>query len=452
MSPATEDGGDPPETLRQAIKASMRLREAIRATDEDALKLEHATALGLKHWVVDEDMLIDSTTLLQRLPAPEKMLTQTSCEVSAMDDTPTDDQAVARASGGAVVFGHCIGFHGSSKSVKTAILQTPIEWELETPTMSTDVAEAWFASASDANDFQVAVHSSGHARPLRDGSHLPPRGSSGVTYCREWTTAKDFLFDYSLHVHSGTSHVGGSFWKTTMCPADQAPKDLSMNYSSFPYQSRVDACESTLQDELRTRCNTTTQIECTGPDALSVAIFKQRLALDCATWHVIDYPTTHIGVWDLLAAAGYEQAANLVRDAGLDLVAGCEMIPDVEAAVHAVYTEAWVTNPTFGTHMKCTNVGCADDADETIAQLLDAATAGKIDDRALVDITSLALRYGPLFEETSMANYMRDRHLHTSNMVAETQMPIFNSFAVKHLLDGFPLELMNGDAGMVNDK
>ncbi|EQC36855.1 hypothetical protein SDRG_05685 [Saprolegnia diclina VS20] len=474
MSPTTEDEGNLRETLGLAIETSMRPQEAIRATDEDTLNLavepfnKHATALGLKYWIVDRDMLSDSTTLFQRLPVLEKMLTQMSCEVSAVEDAPSDDQVVARASGGAALFGHCFGYSGSSRGIETAILQPPAECELEAPTISTGTIEVWFASAGEAKDFGATVQANGCAETPTDACYLPRRGSAvaHMTYARaplksfelaamlapltesamaeaasitDEATAKDFLLDYGSHVRSGIFHVGGIFWKTVhistdvdvmtaqlkaKCPAGQAPDDLSINYSSFPDQSRVDACESTLEDELRTPCNITTQIECTGPDAMSVAIFKQRLALDRATWHVIDYPTTRVRVWDLLAAAGCDRAATLVCDAWLDLVEESEMTPDVEAAVHAVYTEAWLHDSTFGTNSKRTSAKSAKKAAQIIAKQLNAATTGNIDSKALVDAILLALRFDTQFERTFLVDCMQDPRLHTAlrRLVAANDM------------------------------
>ncbi|KDO19247.1 hypothetical protein SPRG_15121 [Saprolegnia parasitica CBS 223.65] len=471
--PANDDIGLT-ETLRQAVEASMHLQGAIRATNEAAINLavghfnKHASALALQHWVVDQSKLTDSTTLLQRLPVLEKMLTQMRCEVSVVGDAPSDDQVIARASGGAALFGHCFGFRGSSKGVAMTILQPPIECELEAPTMRTGIAEVWFASAVEAKAFCTAVRSSGHAKAPRDDTHLPPYMASvvQVNYAcvplksfdldvlsapltasamaeaasvTDAASAKEFLYDFGSHVRSGIFHVGGIFWKTVdistdvdvataqlqaICPARLAAGDLSINYSSFPYQSRIDACERTLQNKLRTRCNVTTLIECTGPDALSVAIFQQRLALDRTTWHVIGFPTTRVGVWDLLAAAGLERAANLVRDAWLDLVSGCAMTPDVAAAVSAVYTDAWVADPAFGTECKRTNVSSADEAERTIAQMLDAATTGNVDGLALVEVILLALRFDSTLKGTVLVDCMRDPRLHTAlrRLVAASDM------------------------------
>ncbi|EQC29146.1 hypothetical protein SDRG_13018 [Saprolegnia diclina VS20] len=96
MSSATKDEGDLTETLRQATESSVHLQDALMTTEEDVINLAveqfNKTALGLQHWVVDQSKLLDSTMLLQRLPVLDKMLAQMSCEVSAVDAAPSDDQ------------------------------------------------------------------------------------------------------------------------------------------------------------------------------------------------------------------------------------------------------------------------------------------------------------------------------------------------------------------------
>ncbi|KDO33027.1 hypothetical protein SPRG_01843 [Saprolegnia parasitica CBS 223.65] len=414
------------DTLGDAIAATIRLQDAVGRANEEEIDVavsqfnELASALGVLHWIVDDFKRQDPWTLVQRLLVLEKMLKKISDQVSAVDVAPTDDDVVARASGGAALFGHCFGFSGSPKGVEAAIVQPPTHCVLAAPTLGRDITDAWFPSTAAAKNFCAAVRSSGPA-PHPD---LPLRGRSvvHVTYATvpmksfnldvlsvpltasamaeaasvtNVATAEDFLLEYGSHVCSGTFHVGGIIWKTVhvttrsdeatallqaACPA-MASCDFSIDYSSFPYQSSIDVCKSTLPDELKTRCEIATEIQCTGPDALSFAIFEQRLALDPATWHIVDRPTTRVGVWELLAAAGFERAATLVRDAWVALVSGSDLHSDVAAAVHAAHVEAWLTDRTFGTELKHTRVDSADAAAETIARQIDAATMSSTDER-----------------------------------------------------------------------
>ncbi|KDO26851.1 hypothetical protein SPRG_08142 [Saprolegnia parasitica CBS 223.65] len=418
------------ETLCDTIEASVHLHGAVRGGYEDEINVavahfnQLASALGVSHWIVDDNKLQDSCTLLQRLPILEKMLAQISYQVSATDVAPTADDVVARASGAAALFGHCFGF-----------------------------SEAWFPSAAAAKNVCAAVRSSDPA-PHCD---LPLRGKSvvHVTYATvpmksfnldvlsvpltasameeaasvtDVATAEAFLLGYGSHVCSGTFHVGGIIWKTVhvttksdeatallqaVCPAMESC-DFSINYSSFPYQSSIDVCESTLPDELKTRCEIATEIQCTGPDALSFAIFEQRLALDPATWHIIDRPMMRVSVWELLAAAGLKRAAALVRDAWVALVSGSDLHSDVAAAVHTVHAEAWQTDRTFGTELKHWRVDCADDAAVAIAHQVDAATADTVESRALVDLILLALRFDAEFHQTFLVDSLRDPRLHAA--------------------------------------
>ncbi|EQC28653.1 hypothetical protein SDRG_13530 [Saprolegnia diclina VS20] len=450
------------ETLAEAIEASAHLQDAVRAGHEDEINevVAHfnqlASALGVSHWIVSDDMLLDSPTLLLRLPVLDKMLTQMSYQVSATDVTPTDDDVVARASGGAALFGYCLGFPGSSKGVEAAILQPPTHCTLEAPTLGRDFRDTWFPSAAAAKDFCAAVRSS---RPTRHCGiyDLPLRGTSvvHVAYAivpmkafaldvlstpltasavadgarvTDVVTAQNFLFDYGSHVCSGVFHVGGIIWKKVQvstttdeatallqaaCPA-MGSCDFSINYSSFPYQSCIDVCESTLHDARQTRCDIMTEIKCTGPDALSFAIFEQRLVLDPATWHVIVRPTTRVGVWDLLAAAGFERAASLVRDAWLDLVSKRDLPSDVAAAVRAVYVEVWLHDPTIGTELKHTRVACANAAAVAISHLFDASTADTVESKALVDVALLALRFDIEFHQTFLVDWLCEPRLHAA--------------------------------------
>ncbi|KDO24336.1 hypothetical protein SPRG_10413 [Saprolegnia parasitica CBS 223.65] len=450
------------QTLEEAIKASHDLQAAIRAVDKGMIVLAASRfnapvkVMGLTQWTVGERKIGNPSTLLDRLQVLDTILLQTSAGMASIDTAPSDDQVVACASGGAALFGHCVGFSGP-ESIEMAVLQPPTTCKLQAPTCSTDIADAWFENAFEAAQFRKAM--SVHGRTAVSGARehdvksLPASGASiacstyayvpmksffldapamelaekALADASDLTTveaAKYFLCDYGSHVLCGVFHVGGVFSKTVEVEAtadvdistlvsacaDPTARDLSINYSSFAYGSNIDTRQSTLSDDKRTPCEITTSIESTGPDAASYTIFQQRLLADRSTWHLIDRPTTRVGVWDLLDAAGLETAANLVRSAWLELVASSRVsTPDVAAAVRSVYVAMWQRNPAFGSDTKDQNIASADEATLAVQQQL--RVVAQADGRALVDVTLLALRSDAAFGLTLTADCFRDECL-----------------------------------------
>ncbi|EQC40124.1 hypothetical protein SDRG_02775 [Saprolegnia diclina VS20] len=375
--------------------------------------------------------------------------------MSSIDTASTDDQVVACASGGAALLGHCFGFSGPA-SIETAVLQPPTTCKLQAPTCSTDITHAWFENAFEAANFRKAMAAHGRTAVSGAREQSLPASSASIacssyayvpmkSFCldapamalaekaladaSDLTTveaAKCFLCDYGSHVFCGVFHVGGVFWKTVEVEAradvaigtlasafpDPTARDLSINYSSFAYGSGIDTRQTSLLDDKKTSCEITTRIECDGPDAASYATFQQRLLADSSTWRVIDRPTARVGVWDLLDAAGFETAANLVRNAWLELVASSRVLaPDVAAAVRNVYVDMWQRNPTFGSDAKNQNVASADEATVAVQQQLCVVAQANVDGRALVDVVLLALRFGAAFGLTLAADCFRDERL-----------------------------------------
>ncbi|KDO17181.1 hypothetical protein SPRG_17299, partial [Saprolegnia parasitica CBS 223.65] len=281
------------KTLEGAVEASYHLQAAIRADDQDEIKLAASRLnalvkeMGLMQWIVDAKKLRDTTTLLTRLPVLDKMLAQTSFAVSNMSPAPTDDQVVARASGGSALVGHCFGFASSSKVAEMTILQPPTKCHLEAPTLDTEIQDAWFNDVTAVASFRAAMTTSGRTAVADStayhGDTLPPHCASVAhltyafvpmkSFCLDAAdmvlsekaladaaavtsveAAMDFLSDYGSHVHTGVFHVGGILWKTVhvkaaskaavhimkaACP-NPATRDLSISYSEFTFLRGLD--------------------------------------------------------------------------------------------------------------------------------------------------------------------------------------------------------------------
>ncbi|KDO23390.1 hypothetical protein SPRG_11481, partial [Saprolegnia parasitica CBS 223.65] len=399
--------------LLTAADALHEVQDALRTAPDDkalaiAQRLNAALEeLRLTQWMIDKRKLRDKNTLLTRLPVLDDVLDKAHREVSSSVATLTDDEVVARASGGAVLSGRPLGYSNRSTSMQKVLMSLPMPCVLMTTASTTAVLSShWFESASAAKAFRRRVEAHGWSSldmpaPLPAGSvtrlvhvacayvptatlvmevdamRLSSDAERDAQLIVDAPSALAFLMAYGSHVRGGRFELGGIFWKSSSLSVHAAMpidvlehvlseaelQDLSLAYSDFAYGAGVDVYTAPASEH--EMCDITTRLECTGPMAPSADMFAERLAADKATWRVVDRPASMVGVWVLLRAAGQARAADLVRTAWLELVAP-RPSPILEAAVHAARLDQWLHDPAFGTQE---HVATTDDPDG--AMLLD---------------------------------------------------------------------------------
>ncbi|EQC25005.1 hypothetical protein SDRG_17106 [Saprolegnia diclina VS20] len=389
--------------------------------------------LCLTQWTIDKRKLRDKNTLLTRLPVLDDVLAQAHREVSATVANLTDDEVVARASGGVMLSGHPLGYSSHSTSMQKVLLSPPTPCVLTTTPSTPVLLSHWFESATTANAFRQRIQAHGWSSaetpaPLPtagdvtrlvyvasayvptatltmeiDAMRLSSDAECDAQSIIDAASAQAFLMAYGSHVHGGRFELGGIFWKTTSLSVDAAMpvdvlrqvlseaelRDLSLAYSDFTYGAGVDVYTALASEHKM--CDITTQLEYTGPMAPSADTFAERLAADKTTWRVVDRPASLIGVWVLLRATGHALAADLVRTAWLELVVpGTTLV--LEAAVHAARLDQWLHDPTFGSATKNIALPTTSFAMRVVQAQEHVATTDDPDGAMLLDLVLLLLR------------------------------------------------------------
>ncbi|OQR81129.1 hypothetical protein ACHHYP_16720 [Achlya hypogyna] len=270
------------------MKLIQELRAALRGDDSDTkdevvTELNALTAkLGLDQWNIDQPKLQDSSALLERLKTLDAILLQALPQSTDIESSLSDEQVVARASGGAALYGVNLGMsevHLTQRAPRP-ILQQPETCSLNGPILGSTVMEMTFTSISAASNFRSSVKSCGNsfaidihgsfgffgasagysrgrqsAKGGKSEETTKTTSAAHVRYAFEpvksfrfaqtsmrlseeaITAARDvtneeaadyFLDDFGSHVSCGDYHLGGIFWKTTELETTRAAAAADM--------------------------------------------------------------------------------------------------------------------------------------------------------------------------------------------------------------------------------